>query len=209
MEQYTHRDIEILEGVEVIRRRPAMYIGPAANDDDDEARRSRFVESVVANLAAGTPSPMAIRLTAWAGEAVTVAFDGEPLSLAPSGTRADELPQPELYQQFMGLGMQGDLRSFAFAIANALSARLVVSTVHDGVRYRAAFGRGGLLSFLAKVPPDEVLGTNWLTFKPDADVVPGPMTFAEAQAVVERVWRSSPPVSVTAIDRTTLKPDWW
>lgn len=206
MEQYTRRDIEILEGVEPIRRRPAMYIGTADNDD---ALCSQFVESVVSNLAAGTPSPIAVRLTVWAGEAVTVAFDGEPLPLAPYSRRPGDPPHPELYQKFMCLGAQADFRCFAFAIANALSTRLVVSTVHDGVRYRAAFSRGGLVSLVSKVPTDERHGTNWLTFKPDTDIVPGPMTFAEAQAVVERVRASGSPVPITAIDETTLKPDWW
>lgn len=205
---YTSGDIDVIEGLEAIRRRPTMYVG---EPEGGRTLCSRLVESVVGNAASDTPSPRAVQLTLWAGEAASVAFDGEPLPIAPYCAGAADIPHPELYRMFMYVAAPATIRSLSFgaAIVNALSSRLVVSTVHDGLRYRAAFSRGALVSLLSKAATDLPHGTNCLTFTPDLEVVPGGMTFGEAQAITGRVGTSAPTVKVSAIDRSTEKPDWW
>lgn len=203
--KYTSRDIEILEGLEGIRRRPAMYIGEAT---PERTSCSRLVESIVGNVAAGPPSPSAVRLILWSGAAMTVAFDGEPLPIEmrehPGG-----VPHPELYAMFMSLAAPGSPLRLGAAILCALSERLAVSTVHAGERYRAVFRRGGLYSLLAKTQTEETLGSSWMTFIADASVVPGVVDLAEAERIVMRAKDTAANVSLGVVDRSTEKADWW
>jgi hypothetical protein len=151
-----------------------------------------------------------VRLTLWSGNAFTVAFDGEPLSIALRAMPVSGIPHPELYHRFMFLMTPGaDLLGVGAVIVNALSERLVVTTMHDGIRYRATFRRGGLVSLLGRTrDAEEYLGVNCLTFKPDVSVVPGLLTPDQAKELVERL-PETPAVPISAIDRTSEKPDWW
>lgn len=170
-----------------------MYIGAPTP--------AHLVEAVVMNIAIGTPRPRAVRVLLFGENAVTVAIDGEPLSIELVG----DVPHPALYALFLHLTDIARSLGHAGCLANALSSRLVVSTVHDGVRYRAAFSRGGLVSLLARVPCEEALGNNWLTFEPDAAILAGALTFGEVQAVVAR---RGGEVAITASDRTHESADW-
>jgi len=201
---YTSRDIEVIEGLEAVRRRPTMYIG---EETPERSLCSRLVECVVGSVAAETPTPTAVRLLLWTGGAVTVAYDGEPLPIAARETCG--VAHPELYDWFMGIMVPGSPLLLATAVVNALSKRLVVSTVHDGVRYRAAFRRGGLVSLLSKTPTEELLGTNWFTFKPDSELILGFVGPDEAERIVERTKTANDSVPVTVIDRSGEKADWW
>lgn len=100
---YTSRDIDVVEEMEAVRRRPAMYIGDAT---PERSFCSRLVESIVGNVAAGPPSPTAVRLSLWSGGAMTVAFDGEPLSIEMR-ERPGGILHPELYAMFMNLRAHG------------------------------------------------------------------------------------------------------
>ena len=208
---YSSRDLEIVEGLEAIRRRPELYVGPA---DAEHSLCGRLLLCAVANIAGSTPAPPAVRLTLWSGDCFTLAFDGEPLSIAlreMTVTGVTGVPHPELYHRFMYLMNPGaDLLGVGAVAVNALSERLVVTTSHDGIRYRAAFRCGALVSLLHKThDTDENLGVNCLTFKPDASVVPGVCTPDQAKALVERLSPETPAVAISAIDRTSEKPYWW
>jgi len=203
-----HGIVDVIEGLEPIRRRPAMYVGDGTSE---RSMCSRLVESVVTNAANDRPSPSAVRVTVWAGNVVTVAFDGMPLPIAPyADHRTKVLPHPELYRMFMYIAAPATERplSFGGAVVNALSERLVVWTRHEGVTFRASFRGGGLVSLLAESAVDELLGTNWLTFKPDEQLVPGSLTFEDSEAIASRVANEVPDVSVTAIDRMGVQANW-
>lgn len=204
---YASRDLEIVEGLDVIRSRPAMYVGSA---DAEHSLCSRLLQCAISNIAASTPSPTAIRLTLWSGGAFTLAFDGEPLSIALETPRAAGLPQPALYERFMRLTNPGaDPLGVAAVVLNALSECLVVRTVHDGVWYRAAFRRGALVSLLSKAEElEESLGVNCLTFLPDSAVVPGAVAAAQARRLIQKLTPDSPDLPMSAIDRAAEKPYW-
>lgn len=202
---YTRRDIKVIEGLEAIRRRPTMYLGEATSE---RTLCSLLVECVVGSIVAESPAPAALRLLLWSDGAVTVAYDGERLPIEARETRTG-VAHPELYSLFMSIFGPRRPLQFGAAIVNALSEKLVVSTIHDGVRYRAAFSRGGLVSLLSKAPSDEPLGTNWLTFKPDTAIIPGVLDAAEAERIVTRVRSANPAVPASVADRSSEKPDWW
>jgi hypothetical protein len=73
---------------------------------------------------------------------------------------AEKRPSPIAVRLIPYLTAPGNPLNLGAAIVNALSERLVVSTIHDG----ALQGRvqGGLVSLSSKTATKEPLGTNWL-----------------------------------------------
>jgi DNA gyrase/topoisomerase IV subunit B len=151
--------------------------------------------------------PKEVRVLLWREGAVTVAYDGMPLPVEPSGPPAEGISHPALYRSFMHL-LAG--REAFRAVLNALSERLVVSTMHDGHRYRVVFSRGMLLTLLRRVHCGEPLGVTWLTFLFDATIITGEvLTLGEVQRITERVARNAEGVRIRVEDRTTEDADWW
>lgn len=195
----TPSGITIIEGLEAIRRRPALYIG--------ESTFVRLVEFTLDGVAADALAPSAVRLIRWNEGAFTIAFDGAPLPVEPFALRVEAVPHPKLYEYFMSLRAPSGGLAFAGPVLNALSERLVVSTLNGGERYRAVFGRGTLVSLLSKTPCDEALGSCWLTFLPDASVITGSVSATEAAAIASRVALQNP--NVTFQDRSGDGADWY
>ena len=180
-DQTAHR-ILVLEGLEAVRQRPAMYIGAG---DEHPSPRVHLLEIALTHIA-WEWRPQEVRILLWREDAVTIAHDGRPLPIEPCAHPADDIPHPALYESFMHLpaGAPDGL-----AILNALSERLVVSTIHDSRRYRSVFSKGmiaSLLSFRHCLGPP--LGDTWLTYRPDATIVAGQALIPEdLHGIAERV----------------------
>jgi DNA gyrase/topoisomerase IV subunit B len=201
MDYRTLDSITVLEGLQAVRRRPALYIGAEETDRSPPARMLEYVVSEIAQ-----ELPREVRVLLWREGAVTVAYDGDPLPIEPSGTPAEGVSHPALYRSFMYL-LAGP-KAFG-AVLNALSERLVVSTMHDDHRYRVVFSRGMLLTLLQRVHCDEPLGVTWLTFRPDAMVINGEaLTIGEVHRITERVVRNAEGERIRVEDRTTEDADW-
>ena len=195
-------NIDVIEGLEPIRRRTSMYLGTA---EPGISMRDRLAECVFAGVCMRTPHPAAARLVMWRRGALTVAFDGEPFAVGQA-TRLPrgEITHPAIYHLFMR--MLSDF--YAGAIVNALSERLVVSTIHEGHRYRASFSRGGLVGLLNRLDCAERLGSSWLTFAPDRELLSGDADETSTRAVVERTKALVPDVDCSFVDRTSDEADW-
>jgi DNA gyrase/topoisomerase IV subunit B len=207
--EYKTRDgVTMIEGLEAVRRRPEVYIGAEPNE---RSASTRLLELVVSGLAKDTPKPSEIRITV-CNNAVVVAVDGKPFPVEPYTKGTTDLPHPALYAFFMTLvaGGEGLGRTLAFGgVLNALSERLVVSTMHGDLRYRAVFSRGNIVMMLSKNRYATPLGTTWLTYRRDDRKVIGPaLTVVEAQAVAQRVMQSTG-VRVNVYDRINDEPDWY
>jgi DNA gyrase/topoisomerase IV subunit B len=194
--------------IEAVRRRPVMYIGP---EEPGRSLRSRLLEVVVGELAEDGPKPREIRVALWRDGAMTVAYDGDPIPIEPFSRSVNEIAHPHFYEFFLYLHPGGVPTPLAFgAVLNALSERLVVSTMHGGNRYRAVFSRGMVVSLLARSPCETPLGTTWFTFRPDESIVTGaPLTESEARAAVGRVTRDFSDVPIAIHDRSTETADWF
>ncbi|MBL8605869.1 MAG: hypothetical protein JNL38_01055 [Myxococcales bacterium] len=198
-------DIDVVEGLEAIRRRPTMYI---AEEAPDHTLCSRLVERALLSFSAGPPAPTAVRLLLWRDGGLTLAYDGEPLPIRGHDARSGVV-HPELYSWFLTLTAPITPVRLGAVVVNALSERLVISTLHGGVRYRAAFQKGGLVSLLSTARLAEAFGASWLTFQPDGAIVPGRVDASAAERIAARVARESEGGAVSVIDRSTEKPDWW
>lgn len=198
--------ITVLEGLEAVRRRPGMYIGPA---EEHPSPRARLLEYLVSDITHELAQE--VRILLWSEDAVTVAYDGTPLPIEPFGRPADDVvSHPALYQHFMRLTAGSRLGGpLFFAVLNALSERLVVSTMHADHRYRVVFSRGMIAKLLSREHCDRPLGSTWFTFLPDATVVAGKgLTSGEVEEIAERIKRNAKGVRVHVEHRMTEDADW-
>src|SRR5262245_54337964 len=96
--EYKASDITVIEGLEAVRRRPAMYIG---GEDVHPSPRVRLLEYVASEIA---HEPQAeVRILLWCKDTITIAYDGQPLPIEPFGRPVDGVVHPALYQSFMYL----------------------------------------------------------------------------------------------------------
>jgi tetratricopeptide (TPR) repeat protein len=112
-------------------------------EEADRSLRERLLEYVISEITHELPKE--VRVLLWREGAVTIAYNGTPLpieSIQPCGTPAEGVSHPALYRHFMYLlaGHPSGMSVFG-AVLNALSERLVVSTIHNGHRYRAVHAR--------------------------------------------------------------------
>jgi DNA gyrase/topoisomerase IV subunit B len=204
---YKHSSgLTVLEGLEAVRRQPAMYIG----GEDVLPSRGRLLECAVSEIA--QERPQEIRILLWREDAVTIAHDGSPLPIEPFGLSVDGVSHPALYRSFM---YPSALRVAPFsayssrAVLNALSERLVVSTMHAGHRYRVVFSKGMIVSLLSRTHCDRPLGTTWLTHLFDATMITGEaLTPGDVHGVAERVGRNTKGVRIRVEDWMTENADW-
>ena len=172
---YTARDIEVLEGLEQVRRRPGMYIGGT----DEKALHHLFAEVIdnaMDEALAGHASFIEVELSADGFLSVTDNGRGIPIDPHPKFPKKSAL---EVIMCTLHSGgkfdskvyeTSGGLHGVGVSVVNALSARLEVEVARGQQLYRMAFERGhpkGKLEDLGKI--NNRRGTK-IRFKPDPDI---------------------------------------
>src|SRR6201993_268649 len=172
---YTARDIEVLEGLEPVRRRPGMYIGGT----DEKAFHHLFAEVIDNSMdeaLAGHATFIEVELGSDGFLTVTDNGRGIPVDPHPKFPKKSAL---EVIMCTLHAGgkfdskvyeTSGGLHGVGVSIVNALSSRLEVEVARAQKLYRMAFERGhpkGKLEEIGKV--NNRRGTT-VRFKPDADI---------------------------------------
>ena len=146
-ERYSARDIEVLEGLEPVRRRPGMYIGGT-----DEAALHHLAAEVLDNamdeVVAGHASWIEIALEA--DGSVLVRDNGRGIPVEPHPKFADksalEVVMTTLHAggKFGGevYKTAGGLHGVGISVVNALSDRMTVEVVRDRSLWRQSYARG-------------------------------------------------------------------
>ncbi|WFU44949.1 DNA topoisomerase IV subunit B [Bradyrhizobium sp. CB82] len=172
---YTAADIEVLEGLEPVRRRPGMYIGGT----DEKALHHLFAEVIDNSMdeaLAGHATFIEVDLSADGFLTVTDNGRGIPVDPHPKFPKKSAL---EVIMCTLHSGgkfdskvyeTSGGLHGVGISVVNALSSRLEVEVARSQKLYRMTFERGhpkGKIEDLGKV--NNRRGTR-VRFKPDTDI---------------------------------------
>jgi topoisomerase-4 subunit B len=177
---YSAKDIEVLEGLEPVRKRPGMYIGGT----DERALHHLFAEvldNAMDEAVAGHAK--VIEVTLEADGSLSVKDDGRGIPVDPHpkhpGKSALEVIMTVLHSggKFSGKAYEtsGGLHGVGVSVVNALSERVEVTVWKDGAEWRQAFTRGKPIGSIEQMGPTRKKGT-LIKFMPD------PVIFGEGAA---------------------------
>ncbi|MHB1929027.1 MAG: DNA gyrase/topoisomerase IV subunit B [Acidimicrobiales bacterium] len=144
---YTAKDMQVLEGLEPVRKRPGMYIGSTSLSGLHHLVWE-VVDNSVDEAMAGRADRIDVTLMADGGCRVVDNGGGIPTDINPTYKLSGvEIALTKLHGggKFGGKGykVSGGLHGVGVSVVNALSRRLVVEVDRDGERYRMEFADGG------------------------------------------------------------------
>ena len=171
---YDGSQIQVLEGLEPVRKRPGMYIGSTGYDGVHHLIKE-IADNSIDEAIAGFASRVDVRILADNGITITDDGRGIPVDKHPkTGVSTLETVLTVLHAggKFGGGGykVSSGLHGVGSSVVNALSTKLVAEVVKDGALYRIEFERGRSVAPLAKVgKTDRPQGTT-ITFYPDPEI---------------------------------------
>lgn len=170
---YSGKDIQVLEGLEAVRKRPGMYIG-STGPKGLHHLVYEIVDNSVDEALAGCCN--SIEITIHQDNSVTVTDNGRgiPVDNVPKYRKPGvEVALTILHAggKFGGSGykVSGGLHGVGVSVVNALSTRLEIEVKRDGKIWGMAFERGKTVSQLTAIGKTKTTGTK-IRFWPDPEI---------------------------------------
>jgi topoisomerase-4 subunit B len=172
---YTAKDIEVLEGLEPVRKRPGMYIGGT----DERAYHHLFAEvldNAIDEAVAGHASRIDVTLDK--DGFVTVRDDGRGMPIDPHPKFRNKSALEVIFTMLHSGGKfsnkayatAGGLHGVGASVVNALSDKMEVEVARDRKLYRQTYSRGKPTSKLAAVGAAPNRRGTQVSFHPDPEI---------------------------------------
>lgn len=171
---YDASQIQVLEGLEPVRKRPGMYIGSTGYDGVHHLIKE-IADNSIDEAIAGHATQVDIKILDDGGITITDDGRGIPVDKHPkTGLSTLETVLTVLHAggKFGGGGykVSSGLHGVGSSVVNALSTKLIAEVVQKGELYRIEFAQGASLGPLKKVgKTDRPQGTS-ITFYPDPTI---------------------------------------
>ncbi len=169
---YTGEQIEVLKGLEAVRKRPGMYIGNTAERGLHQLVYEA-VDNAVDEALAGHAKH--ITVTLYKDFSASVEDDGRGIPIDQH--KGEKMPAVEVVMTILHAGakfgkggykVSGGLHGVGISVVNALSSKMITRVQRDGAIYEMRFERGVTTQKLKKVGKTEVTGTlQWWMADPE------------------------------------------
>ena len=184
-DSYSAQDIEILEGLEPVRRRPGMYIG-GTDETALHHLAAEILDNAMDEAVAGHATQIEVALE-----------DGNWLQVRDNGRGIPVDPHPKFKKlsalevilttlhsggKFGGkaYATSGGLHGVGSSVVNALSDQLEVEVARDRVLWRQGYSRGKAVTKLVQAGPVQNRRGTTIRFHPDPNIF-GPLRFSPAR----------------------------
>ena len=171
--EYDASEIQVLEGLEAVRKRPGMYIGSTSSSGLHHLVYE-IVDNAIDEALAGYCTDITVTINP--GDTITVTDNGRgiPVDIQPqTGRPALEVVYTVLHAggKFGGGGykVSGGLHGVGASVVNALSEWLEVQVHKNGHIYEMKFSRGDITQEMKIIGDTDRTGTT-VTFKPDPEI---------------------------------------
>jgi len=189
--KYTADDIQVLEGLEPVRKRPGMYIGGTGKDG-----YHHLLWEVVDNSIDEAINKYATKVEVTLhkdGKSATVEDNGRgiPVDMMAKQKKSalevifSTLHSGGKFERGKSYAVSGGLHGVGAAVVNALSSELIVTVKRDGERFEMRFERGETKSKLKNLGNARGSGTH-VKFRPDEEVFGAKLAF-DVAAIIERL----------------------
>jgi len=184
--EYDAASIEVLEGLEPVRRRPGMYVGGT----DERAMHhlaAEVLDNAMDEAVAGHASR--IEVTLEAGNRLTIVDNGRGMPVDPHPKFPDKSALEVILSMLHSGGKfngkayntSGGLHGVGVSVVNALSSDTVVEVARNRELYRQRFSRGQTLGPIEKLGPTPNRRGTSVSFVPDTEIFGPEMHFKPAR----------------------------